>query len=121
MKETLEAEKARLTDAIKLHDDRHQESMKLANIFRKQLKQIERAIAAYEKPTQADVIKQVSEGLIQDEMDLNEILDHQITAVVKNGLDPFVHSYVDQAGKITPVTQEYIHKVVIKIGQEKSI
>lgn len=63
MKEELEKEKARLTDAIKLHDDRHQESMKLANIFRKQLKQIERAIAAYNNPTDAEAAHDISEGL----------------------------------------------------------
>jgi len=63
MKEELEKEKIRLEAAIKLHDDRHQEAVKIANVFRKQLKGIERALAAYEEPTQAEVAQGISEGL----------------------------------------------------------
>ncbi len=63
MKETLEAEKKRLEAAIKLHDDRHNEAVKIANVFRKQLKGIERALEAYGEPTQAEVAQDISDDL----------------------------------------------------------
>jgi Tfp pilus assembly protein PilO len=68
MKETLEAEKARLTEVIKKYDDQHHEAAKLANTFRKQLKGIERAIEAYEEPTQAEVAQAISKGMEQPEI-----------------------------------------------------
>jgi hemerythrin len=57
-------EKARLEEKIKFHDEQHKESVRMANIYRRQLKTIERAMEVIPKESDdSGVIQEVSEGL----------------------------------------------------------
>lgn len=58
----LQQEKARLEEKIKLHDDQHKEAARIANMYRRQLKTLERAMGVMTK-TDAESIVEVSDGL----------------------------------------------------------
>lgn len=58
----LQKEKERLEERIKFHDDQHKEAARMANMYRRQLKTLERAMGVMEKPA-SEVIQDISEGL----------------------------------------------------------
>jgi len=63
-REQLQAEADRLTKIIERHDAEHRNALVMANLFRKQRKTVERALAALpdEQPT-GEAIKEIAEGL----------------------------------------------------------
>lgn len=58
----LQQEKARLEERIKFHDDQHQESARVANMYRRQLKNLERTLSAMGK-SDGETLKEIAEGL----------------------------------------------------------
>ncbi len=60
--EELQKEKARLEEKIKFYDDQHKEAARIANMYRRQLKTLERAMGVMTK-TDSETPKEVAEGL----------------------------------------------------------
>ena len=60
--EELQKEKTRLEERIKFHDDQHKEAARIANMYRRQLKTLERAMGTIPK-TDAEAVQEVSNGL----------------------------------------------------------